>query len=150
MKVFRALAYLIALEVVVQAAAIAFGLFGLSKWIDDGHAATKASIDEGDGDFGGKAGFAIHGLNGMLIIPVLAIALLITAFVVRRKVAGAVKAAAIVFGLVVLQIFLGIISHDVPGLGALHAINAFVLLGFAAQAGYRATSSAASAPAPAV
>jgi hypothetical protein len=33
---YRVLAYLVALEVAVQAAAIAFAVFGLGLWIEDG------------------------------------------------------------------------------------------------------------------
>ena len=138
MKVYRAFAYLIALEVVVQAAAIAFGVFGLTHWIDDGGVATKAAFEDDKLDFTGVVGFAIHGINGTLIIPVIALVFLIVSLF-ARSVSGGIRWAAIVFGLVALQVFLGIASHSVPGLGPLHGINAFLLFGCAFYAGRRAT-----------
>lgn len=150
MKVYRVFAYLIALEVVVQAAAIAFGVFGLTHWIDDGGVATKAAFEDDKLDFTGVAGFAVHGINGTLIIPVLALVFLILSLFVR-SVAGGIKWAAIVFGLVALQVFLGITSHSVPGLGPLHGINAFVLFACAYHAGRRASvATGASTPEPAI
>src|SRR4051812_45771076 len=100
-KTFRILAYILAAEVIVQAMAIAYGIAGLGKWIDDGHSATKALFDNENAEFGGKAGFAIHGMNGMMIIPVVVLLLLIVSFF--SKVAGASKRAGILFGLVGLQ-----------------------------------------------
>jgi hypothetical protein len=64
-----------------------------------------------------------------MVIPVLAIALLITAFVV--KVPGAPKWAGYVFGDVVLQWVLAFIAFGVPALGVLHAVNAFIMIGLA-------------------
>ena len=42
---YRVLAYLLALEVVVQAAAIAWAVFGLSTWIEDGGVLDKAGME---------------------------------------------------------------------------------------------------------
>jgi heme A synthase len=138
MKVYRVLAYLIALEVVIQAAAIAFGVFGLGHWIDKGAVADKATLEDNP-KFTGAAGFAIHSINGTTVIPVLALALLIVSFFTRSSVQGAVKWAGIVVGVVVLQVFLGLLSHDLVGLGPLHGINAFALLAVAAIAARRAS-----------
>ena len=63
-------------------------------------------------DFPGVGGFAIHGINGTMIIPIVVLLLLIVSFF--AKIPGGVKRAAILFGLVALQVFLGIFSHSVP------------------------------------
>ncbi|MGZ4596309.1 MAG: hypothetical protein ACXV2H_04040 [Actinomycetes bacterium] len=138
MKVYRVFAYLIAAEVIVQAAAIAFAVFGLGHWIDNGGVADKAALDGNDLHFTGVVGFAIHGINGMMIIPLLALIFLIVSFF-TKSVVGGVKWAAIVFGLVVLQVMLGLFSHDVVGLGPLHGINAFALFAAAFYTGWRVT-----------
>jgi hypothetical protein len=147
-KAYRFFAYLIALEVIVQASAIAFGVFGESKYINDGNVVDKALVEAHDaGAFTGAPGFAIHTINGTMVVPVLALVLLVIAFFV--KVPGGVKAAAIVFGLVVLQVVLGMVAHEVPALGPLHAINAFGILAMAYLAGKRASVPAPAAPAAA-
>lgn len=128
MKAYKFFAYLIAAEVVVQAAAIAFALFGLGYWIEeDGGMINKAVFDSDKGpEFTGVVGFMVHGMNGMMIIPAIALILLITSFF--AKVPGGTKQAAIVFGLVVLQVMLGLMGHGIVWLGPLHAINAFFVL----------------------
>jgi len=131
----RVLFYLLAAEVVVQAMAIAFGIAGLGKWVDDGHSATKALFDNDNADFGGKTGFAIHGMNGMMVIPVLVLVLLIVSFF--AKVPGATKNAAILLGLVVLQVVLGLSAHGAPGIIVVHVLNAFVIFSFAAMTAWR-------------
>jgi len=146
-KTYQVLAYLLALEVLVQASAIAFALAGFGHWIDeDGGVANKALFDNDNADFGGKTGFIIHGMNGMMIIPLLVLLLLIISFF--AKVEGASKRAGILVGMVVLQVFLGILSHDIPGAIIFHALNAFGIFTMAAFTGYRArTGVPASAPA---
>ena len=47
-----------------------------------------------------------------MIIPLIVILLLIVSFF--AKVPGGVQFAAIIFGLVALQVFLGIFSHSIP------------------------------------
>jgi hypothetical protein len=131
---YRVVAYLIAAAVVVQAAAIAFGVFGLTKWIDDGATLDKSSID--DASFTGESGFTIHAVNGQTVIPALAIIFLIFSFFARVR--RGVLWAGLVLLLVVVQVLLGFLSFAVPGLGALHAINAlaiFVLAVVAARVG---------------
>ncbi len=129
---YRSLALLIAVGVVVQAAAIAFGLFGLWADVDEGQVVTD--------DYDGNGGFAIHSI-GAMVISLAALLLLLTAFFV--KVDGAVKWAGIVVGLVVLQWVLAIVGFDVPAIGALHAVNAFLVAGAAASAAAKAKASEA-------
>ena len=113
---YRVFAYLIAAEVVIQAAAIALAVFGLSTWIEDGGTLNKAVMEGDDSSISGVIGFAIHGINGTMVIPILALLFLIISFF--AKVPGGVKWAAIVFGLMVLQVALGIFAHEVYALGA--------------------------------
>lgn len=128
MKVYRTLAYLIALEVVIQAAAIAFAVFGEGHWVmEDGGVVNKALLDAKDTSaFTGAIGYAIHPINGTMIIPAITLIFLITSFF--AKVPGGVKQALIVTLLVALQITLGLTAHAVVWLGPLHAINAFLVL----------------------
>ena len=143
-NVFRVLAILVAIEVVVQAMAIAYGIAGVAHWVEeDGGVLNKAVFDSDDPEFTGIGGFITHGINGMMIIPLLVILLLIVSFF--AKVPGGVRFAAIIFGLVVLQVFLGIFSHSVPFVVVLHVLNAFLILG----ASIAAARAAAVAPAPA-
>jgi heme A synthase len=144
---FRVLLGLLAVEVLIQGMAIGFGIAGLGKWVDDGHSATKALFDDDNADFGGKAGFAIHGINGTMIIPLLIILLLIISFF--AKVAGATRTALILFGLVVVQVVLGLASHSVPGLITLHVLNAFAIFSFAAMSAVRLGQTPADVAAPA-
>ncbi len=112
-NVYRVLAYLLSIEVLVQGMAIAYAIAGLGKWVeDDGGVLNKQVMDSDNPDFPGVGGFAIHGINGTMIIPIVVLLLLIVSFF--AKIPGGVKRAAILFGLVALQIFLGIFSHSDP------------------------------------
>ena len=133
-NVYRALAFLLAIEVVVQAMAIAYGIAGVAHWVEeDGGVLNKAVFDSDDPDFQGIGGFITHGINGTMIIPLLVILLLIVSFF--AKVPGGVQKAAILLGLVALQVFLGIFAHSVPFVVVLHVLNAFAILGMALAAG---------------
>lgn len=133
---YKVLAYLIALEVMIQAAAIAYAMFGVGKWVEEGGVLDKAAMESDSTDFDGIVGFMVHGMNGMMLIPLIALLLLIVSFF--AKVPGGVKMAAGIVVLVVVQVMLGMFAHEMPGLGALHGINALLLLGAAAAAGKRA------------
>ena len=126
-KTFSVLAYLIAAEVVVQAMAIAYAIAGVGYWVseEDG-VLNKQVMESDDASFTGLVGFIVHGMNGMMIIPLLAILLLVFSFF--AKVQGATRNAAIVLGRVVTQVVLGILTHSIPGSAALHALNAFAIL----------------------
>lgn len=126
-KTYRVLGYLIAAEVVVQAMAIAYALAGLTYWVsEDGGVLNKQVIESDETPFTEVIGFIIHGMNGMMIIPLLALLFLIVSFF--AKVPGGSRRAGAVLGLVVLQVVLGITSHSLPFAAALHALNAFAIL----------------------
>ncbi|MEO8518661.1 MAG: DUF6220 domain-containing protein [Dermatophilaceae bacterium] len=136
---YRALAYIIAAEVAIQAAAVAYGLFGLGKWIDDGGTLDKAVFEDESATFTGVVGFAIHGINGTMVIPLLALVLLLLSFFAR--VPGGAKWAGAIFALVIIQVLLGTFAHVVPQLGPLHGINALVLFSVAVMAARRVSPS---------
>ncbi|MGZ5369695.1 MAG: hypothetical protein ACXWXV_11770 [Aeromicrobium sp.] len=135
---YRYLAYILAIEVVIQAAAIAFAIFGLGKWIDDGNTLDKAAIEDESTSFTGLAGFIVHGINGQMVIPLLAIILLIVSFF--AKVPDGTKWAAVILVAVIAQVLLGIFGHELPALGILHGINALFILAAASMAGQRVGS----------
>jgi hypothetical protein len=132
-SVYRVLAFLVAAGVMVQAAAIAYGMFGLIKWVENGGTLDKST--ELNSSLGGYTGFNLHGTAGMMIIPAIALLFLISSFF--AKVPGGIKWALIVFGVTVLQVALGLFSHSIAGLGWLHGINALILFGVAVSAGMR-------------
>lgn len=128
---YQWLARLIALGVVLQAAFIAFGMFGVEHEADDGKAFTA--------DTANNLGQSLHSIVGS-IIPLIALVLLIVSFFAKAR--GGVRFAAIVLGLAVLQVLLATVSSSVPAIGLLHGINAFALAAVAGMAGSRAGSGA--------
>jgi hypothetical protein len=141
---YRILATIIAVEVVIQAMAMVFAVAGLGIWVDEGGVYDKATAEDDSVTFTGVGGFIVHGINGMMIIPLLGLVLLIVAFF--AKVPGGVKWAAIVLGAIVLQVFLGIFGHESAYVGMLHGLNAFVLLGSAGMAARAAKSAGVESP----
>ncbi|GAB1641917.1 DUF6220 domain-containing protein [Krasilnikovia sp. MM14-A1259] len=124
--VYRVLAMLIAIGVVVQAATVAWGWFAVLHDTDSG-----AVYDKNSGD---NAGQAMHSVVGMMVLPTIAVLLLIVAFFAR--IPGGVKWAAITLGVTVLQVLLAELATGAPVVGALHGINAFVIA-FAASLAMR-------------
>ena len=141
---YRILAIIIAVEVVIQAMMIVFAVAGLGHWVDEGGTLDKAAFESEDLSFTGVAGFMVHGINGMMIIPLLGLALLVVSFF--AKVPGGVKLAAIVLGSIVVQVFAGILGHDAPYIGMIHGLNAFILAGSAGMASRLAKSAETGVP----
>ena len=135
-SVYRVLAYLVAFEVVIQAAAIAFAMFGLVRWIDEGGVLDAAAIESGSVEFTGVIGFPVHGINGQMVIPLIALLLLIVSFFAR--IPGGVLWAGLVALAVAVQVLLGIYATGAPVLGMLHGAVAMVLFAFAVIAARRA------------
>lgn len=126
-QTYRALAGLVALGVLVQAAAIAFGWFEAIRDVENG-----LVIDE---NFELPLGLSLHGMVGFYGIPALALILLIVSFLAAKDVPGARKWAGIVFGLTVLQVALAIFAFAVAAvIGALHGLNALLLFAAAVRA----------------
>jgi hypothetical protein len=142
---YRVLAWILALEVVVQAAAIAWALFGLGAWIQGGGVLDAAAM-EAEPQFDGVVGFMVHGLNGQMIVPVVALVLLVVSFF--AKLPRGVAYAAALFVMVLLQVLLGIVSHSIPALGMLHGALALAIL-VTAVLSARLTAAPASTATPA-
>jgi len=131
---YKYLALAIALDVLLQAASIAYAVSGLASYVDDGHQVAEGTL--ADAHFTGVGGYALHATNGMVVIPLLAIALLVVALLSR--IPGAARQAGIMLVMVVVQVGLGGAAGAVPILGALHGVLALAVFGFATMIGVRA------------
>jgi len=121
-KAYKGLANLIALCVALQASFVALGWFLVMGDLEDGQ-----TLAEG-WDY--NIGHILHSIVGLMLIPLLAIALLIVAF--RAKaIPDGVKFASFVLLAVVLQVAFAFVAFGVPAIGALHGLNAIVVLGLA-------------------
>lgn len=134
-SVYRVLSGLITLGVVVQLAAIAAAWFLVLNDVDKG-----GVFDNNSRNWAHN----LHSVVGAELIPLLAIALLVVSFFAR--VPGGVKWAALTFGAVVLQIVLAFAAYAVPGIGALHGLNALAVAGLAQMASRQAGKPAATTP----
>jgi heme A synthase len=123
---YTGLAWTVAGAVVVQAAAIAFAFGGMLNLVSEGGVVDKALLEAFQAGGVGELGFLIHGLVGGVVIPLLALALLVVSFFVRTR--GARLWAAVVFGLVALQVTLGFSITDMPYLGLIHGANALAVV----------------------
>jgi hypothetical protein len=130
---YRVIAHLISLCVVLQATWIALGSFLLFKDVDGGKVIDKS--------YEGNYANGLHGIFGLMVIPLLALVLLVVSFFTKSP--GASKWAGFVVLAVVVQIAVGFLAFGFPAIGALHAINAFVLLWLAELAARRAGSAPA-------
>jgi hypothetical protein len=135
-NVYRVLAYIIAALVVVQAGAIAYGVFGLFNWVEGGGTLDQAAFEAEDSDVGGGLGFLTHIMIGYYVIPVAALLLLVLSFF--AKVPGGIRWALFLFLAVIVQTLLAGFAHVLAGLGWLHGMVALVLFGMAVTAGIRA------------
>jgi len=136
---YKVFAWLVALGVVVQAASVVWAVAGLGIWVDkDGGVLDKAAFESEETLFPEVAGFMVHGLNGMMILPAVALIFLIVSFF--AKVPGGIAWAAYVLLAVVVQIALGIYGHEAAVWGMLHGINAMILFSLAVYAGLRVRS----------
>ena len=138
---YKVLAFLIAIEVAVQASMMAFAVAGLGIWVDkEGGVLDKAAFEE-QPDFTGAVGFMVHGINGMMVIPLLALVFLIVSFF--AKVPGGAKWAGLVLLAVVVQVTLGLFGHENAVFGMLHGLNALILFSLAFMAGKRVSAATA-------
>jgi hypothetical protein len=129
----------VAIEVALQAMFIVYGDAGLGLWVEDGGVVDKATFENafesGEAPFPEFQAFVLHGMNGMMVIPSLALLLVIASFF--AKVPRGIAFAFGVLALVVLQVTLGLMGHSFAWLGALHGINALALFSTAAWTGLR-------------
>lgn len=127
---YKGIAHLIALGVLLQAAFVAAAWFQVINEVDGGTVINA--------DYEGNAGHALHGIVGMMVMPLLGLIFFILSFF--AKLPGGVKWAGLTFLAIVVQVVLAFVSFGVPAIGALHGINAFVVFGLALFAGRRVAS----------
>ncbi|HEX7716872.1 MAG TPA: hypothetical protein VF416_06260 [Marmoricola sp.] len=141
-KTYRILADAIAIGVAVQSMALVWAIAGLLHWVEDGNTLKKGWEDDMP-DFQGSVGFAIHGIVGGMVIPVIGLALLVVAFF--AGVAGGVRWAGIVLGVIVVQVAAGMAGEDAPWLGLVHGLLPFALFSAAIVAARAAHTDAGEA-----
>lgn len=140
MKVaYRALAYLVLILVIVQAADVAFGFFGVGAWVENGHDLTKSSLEDNSSGITGEAGLALHSIIGQFLIPL--VALVLVAVAVFAQIARGMRWAALILGDVIVQVLLAFVAFSTPLIGVLHGLNAFLLIWLAMMAASTATRS---------
>lgn len=130
---YRVLAYAIAVLVALQAAFVAFAMFGLWAWIESGGVLDNSA--EETASFTGDIGFMLHGIGGQIVVPFVGLLLVIASFF--AKIPGGIKWALIVFVVIVVQVALGLFGFSAPVLGLLHGLNALILFGLAVSAAMR-------------
>ncbi len=128
----RVLAYAIALGVAVQAMAMVWAVAGLGTWIMNGGVADASLMESDAAPFPEIAGFTIHAVNGMLVIPIIALVLMVLSFFTRQR--RPIVAAVALFVVAVLQGQLGFLGHEYAAVGALHGLNALILFTLALYA----------------
>ena len=131
---YRVLAFIIAGLVAFQSAVIAFAIFGMFSYVEQGgviDASAQQSVS-----FTGDIGFMLHGIVGQMLIPLLGLLLIVFSFF--AKIPGGTKWALFVFGAIVLQVLVGIFAHGAAILGLVHGLNALLLFGLAVMAAIRA------------
>ncbi len=131
---YRILAFLVCALVALQAASHAWASAGIAQYLAQGGTIDLDSQELPN--FPEAVGLMIHGMNGMYVIPVVALALLVTSFF--AKVPRGTMWAGIVLALVALQITLGMLGHSITALAFLHGVNALALFGTAFWTGMRA------------
>lgn len=124
---YRILAYAICALVALQAAMHAWSSAGLAKYIAGG--GTLDMTSDAPPPVPEFTGIIVHAMNGMYVIPIVALALLVVAFLSRAR--GAVGYAAIILVLVVVQVALGFLRHEMTSMALLHGLNALLLFGCA-------------------
>lgn len=142
-NVYKYLAYAIAGLVMLQAASMAWAVSGLVKFLGEGGTIDFESAEAPP--FTEALGIMLHAMGGMYVIPLLALALVGVGLAARLP--GGVKWAAIVLGLVVVQVALGILGHALTAMAFVHGLNALLLFGAALVAARRASVVTAEAPA---
>jgi hypothetical protein len=134
-QLYRVLAFLIAAGVVLQAAAIAYAVFGMFEWVSTGGTIDKALIESDSPQIGGITGFNLHHLVGVTVLPVLALLFLISSFFAR--IPGGIRWSLIVFAATLAQSLLGIYAHENAAVGWVHGAVALILFSSAVAAGAR-------------
>jgi len=85
----------------------------------------KAAMESSSTSVTGDTGLMVHGINGQMVIPVVALALLIVAFF--AKIPGGAKWAWFILLDVVFQVVIAFVAFGAPVVGMLHGLNALLL-----------------------
>ena len=133
---YKFLAYAVDALILLQAAAIAWAVFGLTAWIEDGNSLSTSTMESDETPFTEVAGFIVHGISGTIVIPLVALVLLVVSFFAH--VPKGVAYAGMVFGGVVVQVALGIFAHGLPFLGFVHGFWALLIFVVALRAARQA------------
>jgi len=112
--VYKYLAGLVLLAVIVQIGFAGYGAFAVAKDTDGG----TVNEDRFEDLFGIHAGF------GYLVV-LLGLILLVVALIARHR----IKHTLILFGLLILQVLLAWFGFEVPWIGFFHPINAMAIAG---------------------
>ncbi len=138
------LARIITLLVVIQAMSISWAYFGVNQYlVKDGGTLDKAAIESETLNFPGVVGFAVHGIAGERVLPVVALLLLIVSFF--AKVPKGVVIALVTLVLIVAQIAVTMMGR--ADIGLFHGLNAFLIFGAAMAAAMKAKEPSAAAAA---
>ena len=130
---FRWLTSILFVAIVVQVGMAAYGAFDAIHKADH-HPATKKTIENG---------FDPHGIIGTLILVIMLVLLLVA--LAGRVGPVYVRLSAVLFGLGVLQLILGLVSTSAPAVGFLHGLNALAIFATSGLLAHRAAT-AESAP----
>jgi hypothetical protein len=130
--VYKYLAGLMFLAVLVQIGLAGYGSFSVAKDTDGG----VVDEDRFDDVFGIHAGFGY-------LVMLLGLILLVVSLIGRHR----IKHTLILFGLLILQMILAWIGYEVPWIGFFHPINAVVIAGLS---GFLATTEFRRSRAPAL
>lgn len=123
---YRVISHIIAAVVIIQAALIAWTLFGLLPGFESGVLPAEPPLSA-----------MLHGNIGMIVTPLLALALVVIAILGH----AGLKWSLWLLVAVVVQIALAFIAFDVAWVGALHGVNAFTIIAVA-EVGARAVAHA--------
>lgn len=136
---YRDLALAIPALVLVQAASIAYAVFAQRAWVSDGHPLTGGNLDSGSMG-GAQAGFAIHRVDGQMVIPLVALALMVVAYLAREVVPESMKWAGMMLGSVVIQVLSGVLGQNLPFLGVIHGLLALAIFGLGFRVAQQVTT----------
>jgi len=123
--------------VAIQAGAIGYAVFAQFNWIEEGGTFDKAAFDTGAP---GTGAFMFHALFAGAVLLASLVMLIISFF---AKIPHGVRWAVIVLIATIVQIALGVLSHLLAAIGALHGAAALVLFGVAVMAAMRSGKPAA-------
>jgi hypothetical protein len=116
--IFRYWLWLLLAAVVLQIASAGFGAFDVADKLAEGVSVDEESYDDSWG---------LHAGLGYLVIlaGLVTVILALVARVGRQRVLHSLG----IFGLLILQMLLAWFGSEIPVIGALHPVNAFLILG---------------------